>query len=223
MTSSAFRSASELGMGSGTQTLTEKRAGQTKVGKMSLPRQSLNTLDDRPVQGGNISDESSFRKTQEYPRKRWHKARWKEDSQSFTNTFGSFRLRSKLLRVGPTSLESVSDSPEDAYEHEISITLHPSWWLLRCGISWGINAALLSSSHGWKINLNSFRAVPDDALIFSFCERGNINGVRDLLSSKEASPFDTNSKGWTPLYVSAISYLPLWHGTVISKTLRSRY
>ena len=44
--------------------------------------------------------------------------------------------------------------------------------------------------------------VPDAALIFEFCQEGNMAGARSLLSRGEASVRDIDSLGRTPLYVS---------------------
>jgi hypothetical protein len=44
--------------------------------------------------------------------------------------------------------------------------------------------------------------VSDDSLIFESCKLGNIDGVRLLLDKGEASTWDTNSQGRTPLHVS---------------------
>ncbi|CAG8960172.1 hypothetical protein HYFRA_00010651 [Hymenoscyphus fraxineus] len=59
----------------------------------------------------------------------------------------------------------------------------------------------MKSVQGWKNNIKTFRAVPDNSLIFEFCKSGNIAGVRSLLSRGEGSPLDTNSLGWTPLHI----------------------
>jgi hypothetical protein len=51
--------------------------------------------------------------------------------------------------------------------------------------------------------METFRPVPDNSKIFKFCKVGNINEVKVLLlKGGGASPWDINSTGWTPLYVS---------------------
>ena len=87
-------------------------------------------------------------------------------------------------------------------EHKTVFTYHPTRWLLRRGFTFGINALIMNAKQGWQYQMHSFRAVPDDSLIFEFCLNGNLNAVRSLLVRKEASPWDVNSYGWTPLHVS---------------------
>ena len=90
---------------------------------------------------------------------------------------------------------------DDQYEFETSFTLHPAQWLLRCGVNLGVRVAVARSTQGWKQKLETYRAVPDDSLIFDYCIEGNLDGVRSLFSSGRASPYDTGSGGLTPLHV----------------------
>ena len=52
-----------------------------------------------------------------------------------------------------------------------------------------------------NMQLSTFRAVPDDALIFEFCRTGNVKGIQTLFSRGEASAYDTNTDGFSPLHV----------------------
>ncbi|KAF2500369.1 hypothetical protein BU16DRAFT_556839 [Lophium mytilinum] len=58
-------------------------------------------------------------------------------------------------------------------------------------------------AHLGRILYRTFHAVPDNALIFEFCKQGNLMAVNSLLVNGQASPWDTNSKGWTPLHFAS--------------------
>ena len=79
---------------------------------------------------------------------------------------------------------------------------------MRLGLAYELHLALFHSSRGWKGSLQTYQPVPDDSLIFEFCRTGNVEGVQLLLSRKEASIWDVNSHGWTPLHVSFELSLP---------------
>ena len=58
------------------------------------------------------------------------------------------------------------------------------------------------SSWGLECSLTCYRAVPDDAPIFDYCRNGNAKTIQTLFDGGLASPWDTDSRGFTPLFVS---------------------
>lgn len=123
--------------------------------------------------------------------------------REISNFLGDFLLRSE------TFLEQSSTYPKgdenEKQTSQIRLVIRPALWLERFGIKYGLQATVYQSPGHWKHNLNTFRAVPDDSLIFDYCKIGNIESVRQLLSKGEASTWDTNSKGRTPLHVSQMT------------------
>lgn len=94
-------------------------------------------------------------------------------------------------------------------QSQTTIVLHPAPWLLKWCCSNGLRIEVLKTcSQGWKQSLNSYRAVPDDAIIFSFCRDETISAVGKLIQAGQASVWDTDSGGRTPLHVS-ITFLQL--------------
>ena len=91
---------------------------------------------------------------------------------------------------------------EGTYVSETIYVVRPATWLLRLGFSYGIRLSSIDSTQGWRQTLEPFRPVPDNALIFTLCEDGNIVGVRNLIVQGRASIRDTDSSGWSPLHVS---------------------
>ncbi|KAH7403865.1 hypothetical protein BKA64DRAFT_722511 [Cadophora sp. MPI-SDFR-AT-0126] len=115
--------------------------------------------------------------------------------------------------VSSTTTESVFTSIHEAepdqhhsdeiFKIETSFTAHPSQWLQLCGINHGIRIALSKTLQGVDCRLRTYRAVSDDAPIFELCRLGKSNEIRHLFDKKLASPWDTNSKGQTPLHQAA--------------------
>lgn len=93
-----------------------------------------------------------------------------------------------------------------ARRSEVITTLifHPAAWFMRMGFRYGLEASFSPSLHGFRFDFKTARAVPDDSLIFELCERGDLIGVRRLMERGDASVYDRNSKGWTPLHVSTV-------------------
>lgn len=117
--------------------------------------------------------------------------------------FGRIYLQTDTYHVttGPYSSHNSSFS-NGVLERETTLIYHPAQWLIRGGVTFGVNVLFMRAAQGLTHQIRTFRTVPDDSLIFEFCREGNLDGIRSLLRRKEASPWDVNSKGWTPLYVS---------------------
>ena len=95
-----------------------------------------------------------------------------------------------------------ADGENDDQQHTVKTTIrfHPSHWLLKCGLYYGLNVAYMRSERGLKLtNLEAFRAVPDNALVFELARWGSLNAMRVMFADGRASPLDTDSRGWTPL------------------------
>ena len=124
------------------------------------------------------------------------------ETNTVIETFlGTIRAKSTTTSL---MLDQTGDGlPRGEKQYETSYTIFPAQWLVRLGVQYGFHLDFLTSStRGWKNSLNTFCPVPDDALIFEFCQQGNVSAVRNLLSGGRASVRDTNSQGYTPLHVS---------------------
>jgi len=126
------------------------------------------------------------------------------------NIFGTFEVTSETEFLHQTS--SKNDDvyeDEDQYEHTTSIKIQPSQWMIRLGIRYRVDATIQHSAQRLRYSLDTVYLVPDDSPIFDFCRKGNINAVRTLLSERQASPWDTDSIGRTPLHVSLVGFAQL--------------
>ena len=83
-----------------------------------------------------------------------------------------------------------------------SFLFYPARWLTKFGFCYAVEASFSGPN---SLYIRPIRAVPDNALIFDFCRRGNISAVQTMLQRGDASTGDTSSKGWTPLHVSISS------------------
>jgi hypothetical protein len=61
---------------------------------------------------------------------------------------------------------------------------------------------LMKSCQGWDQRLRTYRTVPYDATVFAYCMDGNVNGLQHLFGTGQASPFEVDPDGRTPLHVS---------------------
>lgn len=118
------------------------------------------------------------------------------------NMLGRFDLHRAKTERRPKYVD------QDRIERDVatsSLAYYPSSWLLKVGLKVGMEIALINSQRGWKCSLSSIRAVPDNSLVFRFCQSGNIEAVRELFSRGEASVYDVDSEGQTPLHVRILS------------------
>ncbi len=130
---------------------------------------------------------------------------------SYPALLANIHYQSEMIQIRTLKEdEEEEDQDEDAIadldltvRHEIktSYTVVPRRWLWNKGIS----MSCIRAGQSWLpgLNLRSFYTCPDDALIFKFCSKGNVDAVRTLLDTGKASPFDVDEDGWTPLHVCA--------------------
>jgi hypothetical protein len=118
---------------------------------------------------------------------------------------GSIWIRTSTLKMAETCSISAGQ-----LEVITSFIFYPASWLSRVGLRYGAEANLQwSPNTGWKFNVATIRAVPENSHIFDFCREGNVKAVMRLIERGYASLEDTSPKGWTPLHVSLIWYPPV--------------
>ena len=84
-------------------------------------------------------------------------------------------------------------------DYKSTFQVVPNWWPLKTGVS----VSMLRTGQGWlpQVQFAFFNVRSYEAPIFEACSRGDVKGVKKLLSGGEASPFDQDPDGWTPLHV----------------------
>ena len=115
--------------------------------------------------------------------------------------------RTRVSRPGVIVDDALGDE-EYPYEHEDSFRILPAGWLLKLGFNYAYKFSIHdSSTQGWQFFIKPINLVPDDAPIFQYCEQGNIEKIRDLMSRNLASVRDVDSEGQTALHVSHAAFL----------------
>jgi hypothetical protein len=66
---------------------------------------------------------------------------------------------------------------------------------------------LMKSRQGWDQSLRSYRVVSYNAQVFHYSMAGDVEGLQRLFASGEASPFEIDPDGRTPLHVGEQSFV----------------
>jgi len=139
------------------------------------------------------------------------------DSTSRTNAFCDLtgiqvRTRTSLKSVefglGGLSLRSTSNkfrNLDNDREDEKSSTCSTKTFVVN--LLWGFSSCrrgfrLMTNDTFDSLTFNTIRRRPLNSPIFSLCCKGDTKGVQKLLLFEEASVFDVDSSGWSPLHVS---------------------
>lgn len=136
------------------------------------------------------------------------------DSSSTRSLFGSLYVTTiascEVKMDGEGNLSEV----DDLSRIRTALVFHPSRWMQYCGMrsGWAISFSKAMSSWDLGFRIKLHRAVPDDAAIFEYCKQGNIAGVQVLFDQGLASPWDRDSRGFTPLFVSSLQF-PIYPDT----------
>lgn len=111
--------------------------------------------------------------------------------------FATAVLQISLYEVQPQGTSNTS-----LRRIESSLTIIPSRliWLLSHGAAFSVFYTPDSSQ--WCRSIRYFPIVPESARILQLSEQGRVEEVRKLLCNGEASVFDTDPRGLTPLQVS---------------------
>lgn len=62
---------------------------------------------------------------------------------------------------------------------------------------------MMKSRQGWDQSFRSYSTVSHDAKVFDYCMHGNVAALQQLFASGQASPFEIDPDGRTPLHVSS--------------------
>jgi hypothetical protein len=119
-------------------------------------------------------------------------------------------IESRTSTVRTIRLSEVYETSET----EKTIIVYPT----AAGRFLGITSAVLLSAQatsGWQYCIQTFRAVEESALVFEFCREGNLEGLRSLFRRKEASPWDRDPQGQTPLVVRLVAARYIYSDTLL--------
>jgi hypothetical protein len=74
-------------------------------------------------------------------------------------------------------------------------------WLF--GLSHGVGIYESRASAGWNFSIRVYKIVilPFESPILERAENGDVVGIQQLFSTRQASPFDRSESGWTVIDV----------------------
>lgn len=188
-------------------TVSEIHSGRTTSRVEDWETTELGVVKSMPGQSDLLFDQNDFPDSSSGMWRRKTRSKRILTKQESTTHFmlGTVRVQSKTkLQISSDEDDLTRRDGPDQCERKSTFTITPAAWLVWLGIRRGLRLGFQSSPiQGWKNTLNTFRPVPDNALIFEFCKDGNLPAVRTLLLGGQASVRDTDSGGFTPLHVSA--------------------
>ncbi|KAI1871865.1 hypothetical protein JX265_005851 [Neoarthrinium moseri] len=80
----------------------------------------------------------------------------------------------------------------------------PPNWLSGISYAWDIN--LRKSYDGWNFHFRSYSIRPRNSDVFQFARNGNLEVLKGMFASGEASPFDCDEDGYDVTYHAAMFY-----------------
>ena len=121
--------------------------------------------------------------------------------QSFWQLAGTFNVLGDLTfsrRSYQKRRTKESDSFQDLETHEEVRAWYrgPAWLVNR---AWAFHA--IRARNGWDFYLRQYNVIPWESPVFEHAIWGNVTGLRDLFDNNQASPWDCDDDGSTPLHV----------------------
>ena len=149
------------------------------VARLSTMKQMVGQTSDEKVMETENSEDSSIVVSKQY-------ASWTSSRTWMQSLIGSIEYQKIFKkRVG-----------RQREETNLKYKL-PDWLAYQ---AWEVGAYRDRSA--WRLNLQTYRVLPNDAPIFASVEEGNLQHVRHLLSTRAGYVNDRNEWGQTPLHVS---------------------
>ena len=129
------------------------------------------------------------------------------NQNTYLTALANVHYQSRTINLGSV-FEDVCNNANTQQQFETSISVLPKPWLF----GWGFALSYSTSGSSWipqfGFQFRHYNVRSEDALIFEFCFSGNLEGVQALLRRGDASPFDCDPEGWTPLHVcSSLQHL----------------
>ena len=116
-------------------------------------------------------------------------------STSVLDILGSLRFRTRHYKkrrlIGTDDVENTEVHQELTAQYRL-----PRWLANQ---AWDFCAK--KAYNGWDFQLRQYVIIPSDSLAFQYIEQGNVRGLQELFSKREASPWMYDEYGWTLLHV----------------------
>ncbi|KAL2063621.1 hypothetical protein VTL71DRAFT_5426 [Oculimacula yallundae] len=134
-----------------------------------------------------------------------------DDSGAYSRTgASSYRMQQQRsgvkIKDGRNYFSGLLAFIMDADEYNTMTTISfglPTWINAR-----RFELRLMKCRQGWDHSFRSYRTLSYDAKIFRYCMAGNVAGLQHLFASGQASPFEIDPEGRTPLHYAALYAQP---------------
>ncbi|MCJ1400065.1 hypothetical protein MMC11_003268 [Xylographa trunciseda] len=124
------------------------------------------------------------------------------ETKKLETFFGSISFHTETANFCIEANLTGKSALSERYEYKTTFRLFPASWLINRGLEYSINLTFRSNYQGWHQCLNIMRAVSGDSLILYACgEDRNLELVRHLITTEQASVRDQGPNGVTPLHV----------------------
>ena len=116
------------------------------------------------------------------------------------SVYGMVLLRTHIIPLRPSGDQN---TPE--IEVSTQCELHPSAWLLSCGLKYGLQAEVRASHEALiasrGVTIEPFLLTGFHSPIFECAEEGNVWALQTVMDRGDGSIKDRDLDGWTPLHV----------------------
>jgi hypothetical protein len=155
------------------------------VARLSTMNQTVHQTSDKEVVETESSENSSVVVSKQY-------AYWTSSRKWMQSLIGSIEYRKRLRKRIGRQREEVN------LKYQL-----PDWLAYQ---AWEVGAYRDRSA--WRLNLQTYRVLSDDAPIFRSIKEGDLTHVRHLLSTRASYVNDRDEDGRTLLHVSEYFILP---------------
>jgi hypothetical protein len=149
------------------------------VARLSTMNQTVHQTSDKEVVETESSENSSVVVSKQY-------GYWTSSRTWMQSLIGSIEYRKRRLKRMGRQTEEMN------LKYQL-----PDWLAYQ---AWEV--AAYRDRSAWRLNLQTYRVLPDEAPIFGSIEAGDLQRVRHLLSTRAAHVNDKDERGRTPLHVS---------------------
>lgn len=119
---------------------------------------------------------------------------WQDQGSVVTRTSISFSLIPLALTIEKVTMHGKKSAKEDP-SVESARTVRLPYWFLQQRYALQLRRAIA----GWLFSRSVHRIVPHDCSLFEACKIGDVDSIKTLLSTREASPYDRTASGATAL------------------------
>ena len=128
--------------------------------------------------------------------------------------FGSATYSKGLTRPLPRAVSQNSTTRRAEMLSQAALRIESPAWLFNQ--AWEFE--FFRSFSGLTFQFRQFNQVPRESLVFKYAEENNVKGLQELFETGQASPYDKDPRGFTPLHVRFRA--DIYHSTNFTRFLQ---